>query len=175
MKKLLFLFIVTGIVACSTVKTAYDYDKQADFSKYKTYSLTQDDLLETVGQLNKDRILNAVESELSKKGFNKSDTPDALVDIHIKTQQKVTATASSTGAMRYGRYGYGGGFGTTNISYDEYTDGTMLITLIDNNTQKIIWQGSGAKTLSEDVSAEKREQNITSAVQQILLNYPPKK
>lgn len=163
--------------SCSSIKTASDYDPQADFAKYKTYKLVENALSEGIGQLNAERVMKAVESELASKGFTKSDTPDALVDVQIKTQQKVSATANTTGMGygRYGRYGYGGGFSTTQINYDEYTDGTMFITLIDATTEKIVWQGTGSKTLDENASAEKRESIISYSVKQILLNYPPKK
>ena len=177
MKKFLILTLIAGIVACSSLKTAFDYDGQADFTKYKTYQLTEDDLEATIGQLNRNRVISTLENELSAKGFSKSEEPDALVDVHIKTQQKVSATANTTGMGygRYGRYGYGGGFSTTQINYDEYTDGTLFISLIDNATQKIVWQGTGSKTLDESTSPEKREKNIPYSIQQILKNYPPTK
>lgn len=140
MKKLLILFLITGLVACSSLKTACDYDGDVDFTKYKTYQLTEDDLEASIGQLNRNRVIATLENELANIGFIKSNEPDVLVDVHLKTQQKQTATANTTsmggGYGRYGRYGYGGGFSTTQITYDEYTDGTLFITLIDNTSQR---------------------------------------
>ena len=49
----------------------------------------------------------------------------------------------------------------------------MVITFVDSGIEKIVWQGIGTKTLLDNVSAEKRAQNINSAVQQILGKYPP--
>ena len=177
MKKLFILILITGLAACSSIKTACDYDGDVDFTKYKTYQLTEDDLEASIGQLNRNRVIATLENELSAKGFSKSAQPDALIDVHLKTQQKVSATANTTGTGygRYGRYGYGGGYSTTQISYDEYTDGTLFITLIDHASQRIVWQGTGTKTLEEGSSAEKREKNITYSIQKILQNYPPKK
>lgn len=172
MKKFLFLFLIAGIVACSTVKTTVDYDSQADFAKYKTYSLLEDNLTEMVGQLNRNRIISALESELANKGFSKADEPDILVDVHIKSEQKVEATATTTGGG-YGRWGGYGGYSTTQVNYDEYTVGSMFITMIDNASQNVVWQGVGNKTVDENASPEKRDENITYAIQQILANYPP--
>ncbi len=176
MKKFLIPFLLVEVVACSSIKTAFDYDRQTDFSNYKTYAFSDSQLEQSIGQLNADRLIKAVEVELAKKGFSKSDTPDAIVDIHIKTEKKVSATANTTGMGygRYGRYGYGGGFSTTQINYDEYTDGTLFITIIDNASQKIVWQGTGTKTLDENANSNKRESNINYSVQQIMMNYPPK-
>ncbi len=173
MKKILILLVLAGLFGCSSIKTAFDYDRQADFTKYKTYAFTEDDLAQTIGELNRDRIISAIENELNLKGFTKSENPDALINVFIKAQKKVDVTANTTGGYGARRYGYGGGYTTTSVDYNEYTEGTMLISLIDNGTQKIVWEGSGTKTLVESSSIEKREKSISSSVALILKNYPP--
>lgn len=176
MKKLLLLPVLLAFMACSTVKVAYDYDKQIAFAKYKTYTVSEETLeMENVNQLNRDRIISAVESEMAAKGFTKADAAnaDVILDTRIKGEQIQTATATTSGGYGYGRWGYGGGFSTTQVNYDNYTEGTLFITLVDKATEKIIWQGTGKKTIIENASAEKREKNIDYAVQQIFTNYPP--
>lgn len=167
-----FLFVV---VACSTIKVTYDYDRETDFSKFKTYSFSEETMNLGIDQLNRDRILKAVETELAAKGFSKSDNPDAIVDVYIKGQKIQTATATTTGYGGRYRYGYGGGFSTTQIDYNTYTEGTMFIILVDKSTQKVVWQGTGVKTIDENASPEKREKNINYSVNQIMMNYPPKR
>lgn len=176
MKKYLFILILFAFVGCSTVKVAYDYDRQADFSKYKTYAVSEETMkMAGVNQLNRDRIIAAVESAMASKGFTKADNADVILDIRIKGEEVQTATATTTGGYGYGygRWGYGGGFSTTQVNYDKYVEGTLFITLIDKATEKIAWQGTGTKTVDENASAEKREQNIDYAVTQIFANYPP--
>lgn len=178
MKKLLVMIFMVGLAACSSLKVSYDYDKQADFAKYKTYAFTEEALKLPVGDLNRDRILKAIETELAAKGMTKSDSPDALIDILVKAEEKVDATATTTptyGGYGYGRYGYGGGFSTTSINYNEYVEGTLFVNMVDAAAQKIVWQGRATKTIDEDASAEKREQNINTAVKQIFTKYPPAK
>jgi hypothetical protein len=175
MKQVIFLFILLSVVSCSSVQVSSDYDKGADFPKYKTYAFTEESLKLPLGQLDQDRMIRAVETELAAKGFTKSDNPDMMVDLLIKTQQRTEATATNTGGYygRYGRYGYAGGMSTTSINYEQYTDGTLIITFIDNAAQKIFWQGRGTKTLDENASASKRESNINYAVKSIIAKYPP--
>ncbi|GAB1453025.1 DUF4136 domain-containing protein [Draconibacterium sp.] len=176
MKKYLLIPVLFAFVACSTVKVAYDYDKQADFAKYKTYVISEETMkMDKVNQLNRDRIIAAVESQMAAKGFTKANagSADVILDIRIKGEEVQTATATNTGGYGYGRWGYGGGFSTTQINYNNYTEGTLFITLIDKATEKIAWQGTGKKTIDEDASAQKREQNIDYAVTQIFTNYPP--
>jgi hypothetical protein len=176
MKKFLIIPVLFAFVACSTVKVAYDYDKQADFSKYKTYVISEETMkMAGINQLNRDRIIAAVEAQMAAKGFTKADNADVILDVRIKGEEVQTATATTSGGYGYGygRWGYGGGFSTTTVNYDKYTEGTMFVTLIDKATEKIAWQGTGTKTVEENASAEKREKNIDYAVTQIFTNYPP--
>jgi hypothetical protein len=182
MKKIVFVVFMAALTACSSLKVTYDYDGQADFTKYKSYTFTQEALKLPIQQLNRDRLLNAIETELAAKGFTKTeDNPDALIDLHVKAEEKMDATATTTGGYGgygggyYGRYGYGGGFSTTHIDYNKYVEGTLFVDLVDNASQKIVWQGRATKTLDEDISAEKREQNINYAVKEIFAKYPPAK
>lgn len=176
MKRLLIIPVLFAFVACSTVKVAYDYDKQADFSKYKTYVISEETMkMAGVNQLNRDRIIAAVETQMAAEGFTKADKADVILDVRIKGEEIQTATATNTGGYGYGygRWGYGGGMSTTYVNYDSYVEGTMFITLIDKATEKIVWQGTGTKTVDENASAKKREENINYAVTQIFSNYPP--
>lgn len=179
MKKLVILvsFLIAA-ASCSTIKVSSDFDRTAGFASYKTYAFTAEALNLPLDDINKNRVLNAVEAELTAKGFTKvADDPDVLIDINIKAVQQTTATASTSGTGGYYgrgyRYGYGGGFSTTTINYDTYTDGTMFIDMIDAQKQQLVWQGRGTKTLDPDASPQKREDNIDYAVKQIFTKYPP--
>jgi hypothetical protein len=177
MKKLFLLIFVLIIVAsCASVKVSSDFDKGAKFPAYKTYAFTEEALNLNIEELNRKRIINAVENELSLKGFTKAEKPDVVIDIKITGEKKQTATATSTGGYYgYGyRYGWGGGMGTTTINYDSYTEGTMFINMIDATKNEVVWQGRGVGTIDPEASAEKREKNINYAVKQIFTKYPPK-
>lgn len=175
MKKYLLIPILFAFVACATVKVNFDYDTQADFSKYKTYVISEETMkMANINQLNRDRIIKAVETEMAAKGFTKATKKaDVIMDIRIKGEEIQTATATSFGGFGYGRWGYGGGMSTTHVNYDKYTVGTLFITLVDKATEKIAWQGTGKKIIEENTSAQKTEQNIDYAVKQIFSNYPP--
>lgn len=173
---LLFVCLLVFVASCSSIKVSSDFDKTAGFTSYKTYAFTPEALALPLDDINRNRLLSAIEKELAAKGFTKSDNPDVLIDLNIKTQMQQTATATNTGGY-YGRgyrYGYGGGFSTTTINYDTYTDGTLFIDMIDATKKQLVWQGRGTKTIEEDASQKRREENINYAVQQIFVKYPPK-
>lgn len=174
MRNLIYFGILLFVCSCSTVQVSYDYDKAVDFSKYKTYAYSEESLKLPVNQLNLNRIFHAVDTAMAQKGFTEAKDCDLVVDLYIKTAQRVEATATTTGTG-YRRYGWGVGYTSTQVNYDEYTDGTMFISFVDKKTEKLIWQGIGTKTLDESMSPEKREQSINYAVNQILSNYPPNK
>lgn len=173
MKKYIYLFMVAFATACSPIKVTYDYDKNTDFNKFKTYSYTEESTKLPIGDLNRDRLMRAVDAELTARGLSKSDSPDALIDLNVKAKERTEATATTSGGGMYrGRYGYGGGFSTTNIDYNTYVDGTLFINLIDKVAEKVVWQGRGTKTLDENASPEKKEANINTAVKMIFAKYP---
>lgn len=173
--KFIYLLLISFIfTSCSSVQVIYDYDKSIDFSKYKTFAFSEESLQLPVNQFNLERIIKAVENEMAHKGLTEDKEPDMVVDVFLKTAQRVEASATTSG-MGYGpyRYGWGAGYTTTQISYDEYTDGTLFISFVDMKTKKLIWQGIGSKTIDESMSPEKREETINYSIQRILSNYPP--
>jgi hypothetical protein len=176
MKKILFLFFISIVAAsCSSIRVSSDFDKTAGFASYKTYAFTPEVQSLPLDDINRNRLLNAIETELAAKGFSKSDKPDVLIDLTIKTQTQQTATATNTGGYGYGyRYGWGGGFSTTTIDYNTYVDGTLFIDMIDASKKQLVWQGRGTKTIDPDASQQRREQNINYAVKQIFVKYPPR-
>jgi|SRR5688572_29904074 len=175
MKKIILSSLVALLVfaACSSIDVSYDYDKDANFTSYKTYGYTPEALALGIGDLNRDRLLKAIDAEMSARGFTKSDSPDALVDLIVKAQERTQATATNTGGY-YGRYGWGGGMSTTTINYDQYVDGTLFVNFIDKSTEKMVWQGRATKTLDENASPEKKETNIKNAVKMIFAKFPVK-
>ena len=178
MKQLFLPIIVLALLSsCASLKVTQDYDKTAPFASYKTYQFTQEVASLPIGDLNKSRLVAAVENELGLKGFTKSDKPDVLIDIKVKMKEVQTATANTSGGY-YGRgyrYGWGGGFSTTTINYDSYTEGTVFFDMIDVSKNQLVWQGRAVGTFEPDLSAEKREANIKNGTHMVFMQYPPKK
>ena len=170
MKKLFILFLSALVLSCSSVKTVVNYDEKVDFTEFKSYGFTEDDLEAAIGQNYRSTILSAVEKGLIAKGLSKSDDPDLLVNVHIKTQQVVEPNAASQ--VGYGSYGLTTANSGAYAKYDKYTEGSMFIIMADNDTKIIIWQGVGTKIVDESATGEEREENLTKIVQGIISKYP---
>ena len=62
------------ITSCVSVRVASDYDKGADFDSYKTFAFFKTGIDKAeISDLDKRRILRAIEAELLAKGFTKSE------------------------------------------------------------------------------------------------------
>ncbi len=170
--KLLPLVLLFLVASCSSVRVSTDYDTTADFSTYKTFAFYKKGIDKVdISDLDKRRILKAVESELSAKGFTKSENPDILVNIFTKSRQKVDVYDNN---MYYGwrPWYYGPNFGT-HIS--QYTQGTLFIDLIDANKKELAWQGIGSGALNTTGNISKKEERIKEFVAEIMAKYPPGK
>ena len=170
----LMLFVL--IASCSSVKVASDYDKTANFNQYKTFAFFKAGIDKAeISDLDKRRILRAIESELMAKGFTKSETPDLLVSIFTKSRDKVNVYNNNYG---YGPYGYGWGWspyywnaGYNSVSTSTSTEGSLYVDLIDANKKELVWQGMGVGYLSERM--DKKEERIKEFVAKIMEKYPP--
>ncbi len=167
---LLLLFFAS----CSSVRTASDFDKNVDFTKYKTFAFFKAGIDKVeVSDLDKKRILYAIEKEMLAKGFTKSEKPDILVNIFTKAREQVDVNQFNSG------FGYGYGFGWNPYMYgnrtsvSSYTEGTLFIDLIDATKKELVWQGEGSGVLTQN-SGDK-EKRINEFVAEILAQYPPKK
>jgi hypothetical protein len=175
MKSFLAVAVVILLMpaAAHAQKTSFDFDKSADFAKFKTYALKDGTAAGDV--LIDKRITAAIESELGAKGLTREDgKPDVVVVYHvaIDKQKEMTAYNSS-----YGRYGYrwGGGWGTTDVRVNEILVGTLIIDVADAAKQEVVWRGMGVKEVDPMAKADKRDKNINGAVKKIMQNFPPKR
>ena len=170
--KLLFLLCLVILTSCSSVRVVTDYDTKVDFTSYKTFAFYKKGIDKaSVSDLDKKRIMRAVEAELVAKGFSKSANPDILVSIFAKSREQVNVSDNNIG-IGWG-WGYNPWFyGRTNININQYTEGTLFIDFIDKNTNELIWQGIGSGAMKMS-NIEKKEERINEFVYEIISTYPP--
>jgi len=175
------LLIVGYLVSCGpSLKVTDDYDKSVNFDQYKTFALyNSDSIHDAISPLNQQRIIKAVKDEMVKKGFQENTSnPDVLVNITAVLQNRV-AVSSSTDYYGYGGmyrpYYWGGGMGssTTNYNVQHYKDGSLIIDVIDANSKKLVWQGTGNKEI--DKPAKDPDTIIPKAIASIMESFPPGK
>ena len=175
LKPTLLLALLFVVASCTSVRVATDYDKSANFNGYKTFAFFKSGIDKAeISDLDKRRILRAIEAELLAKGFTKSENPDLLVSIFTKSNQRVDVYNNYWG---YGGWGWGGfygpgwGWGWNQPNVSTQVEGVLYVDLIDANKKELVWQGMGTGYLSRNM--EQKEERIKEFVSKIMEKYPP--
>ena len=172
-KGFLLLLSVILLSSCNAVKVVTDYDSKVDFNKYKTFAFYKPEIDKAkISDLDKKRILRAIEKELLAKGLTKSTNPDMLVGIFTKSREKVNVNQNNVG-FGWGWNPYWGGM-NNGISVSQYTEGTLFIDFIDKEKKELVWQGIGTGALKLQNRA-KKEERIKMFVKEIISKFPPDK
>lgn len=169
------LLLVFLIASCSSISVYTDYDKTVDFTPFKTFAFYKPgvDKVE-ISDLDKKRILKAIETEMFAKGFTKSESPDVIVNFFTKSREQVDVNTFNNG------WGYGWGMGWNpwmwrgnQTSVIQTTTGTLFIDLIDARKKELVWQGEGDGEIFKN--QKDKEDRINEFVHKILAQYPPQK
>ncbi|WP_400081258.1 DUF4136 domain-containing protein [Winogradskyella sp. R77965] len=186
MKKLLkftpILVFAILLSSCSSVRVAADYDREANFDNYKTFAFFKPGIDKAeINDIDKRRILRAIEAELMAKGMTKSENPDMLVSIFTKSNQRVDVFNNAWGMGGWGwggfnrwGWGWGPGFGWGGNNVSTRTEGMLFIDFIDTNKKELIWQGSGTGYLVTR-NVDKKEARIKEFVSKTMEQFPPAK
>jgi hypothetical protein len=171
MKPLNSMFLSIAMFFCFTaasfgqqVKT--DYDRNANFSQYKTYSWEK---VQTQDALLVDRVKTAVNTALAAKGWTQvASGGDASIVAMETTKNQQTLNTFYDGFGGGWRWG---GFGDATTTTETYKVGTLVVDLFDTKTKNLIWRGSASDTLSNN--SDKNIKNLDKGVQKMFEHFPP--
>ena len=169
------MLVLLFLSSCTSVRVLSDYDKEANFNSYKSYAFYKTGIDKAqISDLDKKRILRAIEAEMTKRGFIKSENPDILVSIFTKEKEQVDIYNNYWGGgwgWGWNPYYWGPGWGGNNVS--TRTEGSLYIDLIDSKSKELVWQGKGVGNLTNTSNIAKKEERIREFVSEILMQYPP--
>jgi len=146
-----------------------DYDKQADFTSFKTYSWKDNEPVATTPGMHA-RIVWYVERELEKKGLKKSKQGpgDLLVRYYAKKQTSLQGTPNQEQTTLPG----GAGQLTTTVDFQKVLEGTLLIELQRSSDAVAVWR---AATEYKSIDTQRIDAETASAVRLLMGKYPPPK
>ena len=111
-KSLNILIVLFFLTSCSSVRVSADYDKNTNFGTYKTFAFFKNGIDKAeINDIDKKRILRAIEAQLLAKGLTKSENPDLLVSIFTKSNQRVDVYNNFWGFNNWGWGGFGPAWG----------------------------------------------------------------
>jgi hypothetical protein len=170
---------VVGLAASLALATAgaraqdiqADYDRSYDFSKLKTYAFAEqvrgpNDPL-TVNPINERRVRAALDSELVARGYTPAEggKPDFLVAYHAATRNRVGVQ----------QWGYGPGrWGSRRVDVNEYTQGTLVVDVVDAADRQLVWRGSATGAIEPKEADKKIKKAVGKLMEQLTKDTKPK-
>lgn len=184
MKKVL-LFSMLGLLLAAAAALGqdvrYNFDKNADFSKFKTYKWVDLKDAAMPNDLVHKQIRDAFDAELATKGLTKVDDESANLFVGYQAgvgkEKQFTSYSSDWGYgggwYRGGWYGGAGGMSTTTGSTSTIYVGQLVLDMYDSANHSLVWRGLASKTIDEKAKPDKQQKNLAKAVKKLLKNYPP--
>lgn len=172
------LLTAAGVAVAQDV--SYNFDAEADFSKYKTYKWEKHSNSLDVDQITMGQLAKGFDAALAAKGLTRSDSgpTDLVIVYQIAISQEKQLTSFDTGGFGYGprwRGGWYGGTGMTTSTTSTINIGTLVLDMYDTGTKSLVWRGKVTKAVDAKAKPEKRQKNIDKAAAKLLKSYPPKK
>ena len=152
-------------------KVSVDYDREADFSKYKKYAWAED--VRAGDSLMHKRIVDAIDDQLTAKGWirvNPDQSPDAYVLYQVAVREEQEVHVWGTG---YGPGWRRGGGGTTDVTVERILVGQLVVEIGDAASKQLVWRGKASDTVSD--KPEKNAKKIEKAAEKMFKNFPPAK
>ena len=154
------------LAGCTSVKVAVDWDRDANFSSYRTFAFRREG--RGIGRQMSPIVLknaeNAIRAELAAKGLREAEgeKPDLRVAVHTGSKEKLEVN-------RYGYVGPRGYWHYGGRTVTEYTEGRLTIDLVDTSTRSLVWRGIGRAVVDDTPSETAR-----GMVHEVLKDVPPK-
>lgn len=175
------LLTAVALSACGSgvsVKSDYDPSAVQAMNAYKTYSWAPSKRTQDVTSLNAQRIQAAVDAALSAKGLQKAaaGTGDFLVAYIVSTSQQTDySTTSDYYGYGWGRwYGAGGGMSTSRTTAYNWTQGTLVLDIVDGKSNEMVYRATAEAEVNQDLSPAERQTRVNEAVVRMLEKFPPK-
>jgi hypothetical protein len=156
-----------------------DYDKSADFGKYRTYGFVTQAGTDAgdFRSLSTQMLQNAAARQMEQRGYTRAENPDLVINFTGRLEEKVDV--ESTPAPYYGpgwgyRGWYGapyGGWGGTEVTTRRYNVGTLVMDVVDRDKRQVVFQGAISGVVTKEMQ-QNREASINRAVEGIFMQYP---
>jgi len=158
------LFLGLLLPACSSVHVTTDWDRQVDFSRYRTFrwapTQTSDDVASGDRSLLDTRIRRAAVTELEARGLEHragSTDTDLLLVYRVHSRRRLDVYRE--------RHHYRGRV----VAVDRYREGSLVLMMVDRAQDRVVWEGAGVGVIQDADRAE----TVRETVAEILEDFPP--
>jgi hypothetical protein len=164
--------IATGGALLSAETNSY-FDKSYDFKPLRTYDFKTQHRLSSDPIANNriwaDEIRNEIAGKLRATGFQEAPNgkADFLVAYYLGLKERYTSTILGYGFPGRGRR-FGWGWGGADIWNIPYTESTLIVDIIDGQTNQLIWRGYDTNTLDMKRPDKRLDKAVDTLVKRFL-------
>jgi hypothetical protein len=183
------LLLIVG--SCSSTRFIVDHDTRHDFSGYSSYAWFKlappPDRARPPSNENTiltRRIRWAVDGELAGRGLEKTELGEAdfLVSymLVLRARMVMYHTGWSVpmggrgrwgwGGWGWGGWGWGAGWGGGRSSLETFTEGTIVVDVLDPDTRTLVWRGVIERAFRKP---NPDDEKIRKLVARVMQDFPP--
>ena len=179
----LVIILLSLLSACSTgLQVRSDIDPSANFSQFKTYNYFDPMGIESGynSPIFGEHYRAALDGELRRRGYRISETPDLLINVTLRADDKISIRSHATPYMSGGYYGRPGGasYGSS-VGVGVAVGGgkkvksqaSVFIDFVEFEQHKVVWQGVMVIDVNDKVAQQLRNAIFTS-VNLVMVEYP---
>ena len=161
--------ILLTLAACSTLVVKSNFDREINFSKYRTFAFAEGlNAAEwppsefSMKNLVLKDLERLIERKLVSKGMRKEkiSKADFVIAYHAGVEQHVDVHA----------YGYEYKQNWQILSAHRYNKGTLVIDFVDRSDRELFWRGWAEGVVGDRIESANK---LGRAVEKIINNYPP--
>ncbi|MDH5412722.1 MAG: DUF4136 domain-containing protein [Flavobacteriaceae bacterium] len=174
-RNLLSTLIIIGVlifISCGTPRMVYDFDKEADFTRYTSFDFYPD-LQIFMSPFDSTRVIEQFEKALLIKGVKRTSKPDLYVNI--VSEQFETPIRNSVG-IGVGGTGRNVGVGIGGQIPLESNTITQVFTIefIDVAKDLLVWQCTYQGRFTKNMAPNEKEAYFKGVFDKVLSEYPPR-
>jgi len=173
--------LIPLLAACASVDVRTATSPDANLGALKTFNvMSHPDPAPSAHPPNDPMLVNSISSRalrddvfkgFESRGYAVSDTPDFVVAYYASARTKLDVQYWDYGYPFYPRWWgpYGPGWGPYE-TVTPYTEGTVIIDVLDPKTKELLWRGQGVAQVSNDEG--RYVQDLWKTVSAILGKFP---
>jgi len=179
MTKTLITLVCLSVLAaaCSPMfDVSFTSDPEANFKAYVTYDLMDNEAFDLTAsaaaefagrrKVMEEELVKSLHKYMQAEGFElDEENPDILVAYYAGVRKEIFVA----------QFGFDYNDLSSMAATETVQDGSMRVDLVDTQTKKVVWSGSGHGAVNRDPTEDMIRKNTDRAVRKILEQYPPTK
>jgi hypothetical protein len=154
-------FLCSGCGPIISVST--DWDRSFAFSDLGTYAWVEQERAEDASETTAVRVQRGTDRVLQERGFSRDeDEPSFLVAYQLGAEDRERFVPYNQALV-----------GARSTARVEYTANTIVIDVIDPESNEVVWRGSGETVPNSNATVEQQSDLIRQVVEKILKEFPP--